>query len=169
MDEHEFLLTYSEKGKITEGDLDRLVLATDANTADSAAWVVARWTRPRWFRGMWALSTTSLVAYRGRHGLTKKESQGVGSSSQDDKPGPGDGLPTISQGATGAAAEDIVVKRLHALTDKYSLRDGRRFYTSCKGTQLMDVSKVPITACRLCNKGSCGAQRHWFFECPVFE
>ena len=33
-------------------------------------------------RGMWALTTTSLVAYTSRHGLTKKECEGAGTSSQ---------------------------------------------------------------------------------------
>ena len=35
--EHEYMSTYCQKGKITEGDLDGLMLATDVDAADSAA------------------------------------------------------------------------------------------------------------------------------------
>ena len=37
-------------------------------------------------RGMRAVTMTSLAVCRGGHGLTKKESQEVGVSSQDDEP-----------------------------------------------------------------------------------
>ena len=105
--EHEFVSTYSQKGKITEGDLDRLVPALDVDAADSAASELCEMdeadvNRVKSFvTGIWAGTTTRLAAYRGRHGLTKKESQGVGSSSQDYQPGPGDGPPAISEGVTG--------------------------------------------------------------------
>ena len=111
---------YPVKSKITEGKLDTL-LPTDDPDADERVKEFrplgdGRLNRVNSFiRCMWALTTTSLAVYRGGHGLTNRVCEGSGSSSQGDEPEYGDGLPTISQGVTGGAAQGIMRKRLHAL------------------------------------------------------
>ena len=51
-----------------------------------------------------------MAAYRGRHGLEKKEEGGGSSTLGED-----DDLPVCSKGATGAAVRDVIKRRLDAL------------------------------------------------------
>ena len=66
--EHEFVSPYSEKGKVTQTDLDRLVPVTDHDVANTATWSLADMddaavSRVRHFVGaVWPFMTTSLAA-----------------------------------------------------------------------------------------------------------
>ena len=101
-------------------------------------------------KGMWALTTTSLATYTGRHGMSKKDREGAKRSSLDAALEASDGLPAVSQRAIGAAFEEVVRRRLHALAEMFSVNDGWRYYASQKGAQRMDVTEAPITTCHAC-------------------
>ena len=61
--------------------------------------------------------------------------------------------------------EDVLVKRHHALVDKFSVQDGRRFYASRKCAQPMGVSEAPIAVCHPPRTG-CAASNTVGFRMP---
>ena len=62
-----------------------------------------------------------------------------------------------------------MARMLVAMKAKFRVEGDRRLYMAKLGTEPMDGTSAPVTACCACKNAGQGVKHHWFHECPGFD
>ena len=92
-----------------------------------------------------------------------------GVADQREAEGEDPGLPSRSQGCTGAAEEQVVARRVVAMKAKFRIEGDGRLYTTKPGAGPVHVTCAPVIACRACKIAGRGVKHRWFHEFPGFN